>query len=233
MCKQEQAGWEVKSVLEQLVALTINQDHVVQGWQKFLITIETALAVAFSSLVVFFNRGGIPSWFLKIFFALLPILGIAAAIVLTVIILIERKWQKWYVQQTQALPPYIPRIFPEMPEDWTPAKSVRELPMDRISKLVLCLTIGIVIFWGVVFVSALSVKLEKNTAGSSKRQEQVETTRTSRAAELERSGAFRDDFGKPTTSFLSNKPSTTQGIFFDGKCGFGVLHFLDDLLKRF
>src|SRR5712664_2745878 len=82
-----------------LIALVINQDQVIQGWVKFLITIESALAVGLGFILKIGMERAEFKQFTPWAIVLIPAFGILASIVLCIIIVRERKWTAWYVQQ--------------------------------------------------------------------------------------------------------------------------------------
>ncbi len=130
----------IKEALEHLVALIINQDHVAQGWLKFLITLQAALVAAISYLFAFAKQQS----FIMITEMLIPIIGIATCIPLTLIVLRERKWQCWYVKRVNALPANIPPIFPKK---YGCEGGVDRQHLDYISKIMLWFSSAIIIFW--------------------------------------------------------------------------------------
>lgn len=75
--------------------------------------------------------------------AVISVLGIVAAIALTVIVVREHKWQAWYVQRFNALPG-VARAFPE---DKPCPGSVEKQPWGFISKVVVTLGCVIVVAW--------------------------------------------------------------------------------------
>jgi hypothetical protein len=91
-----------------LVDLIINQDHVAQNWIKFFVTIEAGLAVAFA-----FAFGQLlPAWFQRLAILLIPIMAIALAISLTLIVVRERQWQNLYIKKFNDLPGHSGLVFP-------------------------------------------------------------------------------------------------------------------------
>ena len=149
--EQNQSPECVKETLEQLVALVINQDHVAQGWLKFLITLQAALFAATSYIFAYSRQD--QQWFKQIAGLLIPIIGITTCIPLTLITLRERKWQCWYVQKANALPSKIPQIFPP---DYGRGGNVGEQHLDYISKVVICFSGTIVVFWILFLITSLA-----------------------------------------------------------------------------
>jgi len=141
------SGTHEEKCSSHLVSLITNQDHVTQGWIKFLITIEAGLAVALAFILKPGNDSTFPDWFTRSVSIIIPALGILAAFILTDIIIRERKWQTWYVQKYKALPNDFPEVFPgEKGQD----VSVDKQPWGYISKRIFWFTVIIILGWLVI-----------------------------------------------------------------------------------
>ncbi len=118
-------------ILEQLVLLIINQDKIAANWVRFLIATESALAVAFAGIANYYSiknqaAGGD-------ILVLLPIsvVGIIVTSKFSKIIIRERQWQKWYVQQVQLLTPNSSPIYSCLVGE--PKTKVDDFPAGEIS----------------------------------------------------------------------------------------------------
>jgi len=140
--------------LEQLVSLIINQDHVANGWLKFLLTIESALVISFAYLVNFLADKDIGFHILLycLIIAILPAFGIISIRLLNKIIIRELNWQKFWVDGIRALDSDFPRIYSSFREDEKRTESVGESPQGYISKVVNKFSISIIFFWFVIYI---------------------------------------------------------------------------------
>lgn len=138
---------------DNIVALITNQDHVSQKWIEFLILVESGLFVAFG----FLEKSDDQEFFVlnplsNIAILLIPILGIVVAHFLTQIIVRERNWQIWYVEQFRKLPVTSKTLFPD-------SKEIAEFLKDRsngfISDKVLTMSWIIIGVWAVVEIGLL------------------------------------------------------------------------------
>lgn len=129
-----------------LVNLIINQDHVAQNFLKFMLSAEIALVVAFSffirpvmqpdGTVVSMSLASTAMW-------LIPAMGVIVAILLTLIVLYEKRWQFWYVLKFNELPQRCERIFP-----LNPVKSpASKMLLDIVDKAIRVLGLVIIIGW--------------------------------------------------------------------------------------
>jgi hypothetical protein len=99
-----------------LIDLIINQDHVAQNWIKFLLGIESALAVAHWILAKSAAEACAFHGFGLVALSILtPFFGIAAAVTITKIVVHERKWQAWYVNRFVELSQSPDSVFPSKP----------------------------------------------------------------------------------------------------------------------
>jgi hypothetical protein len=138
-----------RTAIEQLVALVMNQDHVAQGFLKFLVSLQGGLAVAFSYFLTLPSRvqpgaaAGVQS---RIFLAVLLIagFGVISTIALTAIVIHERKWQGWYIQCAHELGAGIPRLFP--PENLV-SRSIHSQKIDPIGRVICFMSGAVVAFW--------------------------------------------------------------------------------------
>jgi len=83
------------------------------------------------------------------------ILGISAAIAICFIVVRERKWQAWYVQQFNKLPGKLPQIFPKDKND---DMSVSAQRIGYISKVVIGFVVTAVVAWILVFITLVCAK---------------------------------------------------------------------------
>lgn len=154
MCLKDQENIEyTKTAMKQLVSLVINQDNVTQGWVKFIITIETALIVAFYYLVDLFSKRSVYhlGWIEYALLSILPLLGLVTAIALTSIIVRERKWQAWYARRASKLPTV---VFKKI-RDKDAKRILRSIPKGYISCWIIGLAWAIGIFWVIVCILGL------------------------------------------------------------------------------
>ncbi|MGB8953231.1 MAG: hypothetical protein WCC06_11280 [Candidatus Aminicenantales bacterium] len=136
-----------------LITLIINQDHVSYAWLKFLITVEASLAVGLGFII---KLGGVQKqWFYPWVVILFPTLGILSAIFLSMIVVRERKWQAWYVQQFNKLPGQLPQIFPK---DKSIDGPVRKQKLGSISIVVIAFAILVAMAWIVVIKALVGTK---------------------------------------------------------------------------
>jgi hypothetical protein len=148
---EEATDWAVH-----LVDLIINQDQVAQGWVKFLISIEAALAVGLGFVL---KIGGEKPGFLEQRFApwamgLIPFFGVVAAIILCMIIVRERKCQAAYVQkfrQFQGVEPpgRLAELFPTN-------EDINTQGLGFISSRIMAFTTLIALGWVIVFIALVS-----------------------------------------------------------------------------
>jgi len=131
-----------------LVDLVINQDHIAQNFLKFMLTVESALVVAFA----FFLRlgpgqisGQELSHLRSLAIWLIPVMGIIVAITLTVIIIYERKFQSLYVDKFNRLPGHCDHVFPKDHPYKSPANKMH---LGRVDIAVIVLGILTVLAWG-------------------------------------------------------------------------------------
>ena|SRR5271157_1752290 len=134
-----------------LIDLIANQDHVGLKWLQFLITIEAGLVVAFGFLVKPSDtaRQLLPRFMVYV----IPVVGFAVALALTWIVIRERKWQAWYVGRFNALPEYKDKVFPS---DKSSGNTVSAQPLGRISQIVICLGVLIMLAW--IFILGWAVR---------------------------------------------------------------------------
>src|SRR5882672_11957222 len=131
--------------LRHFVTLVINQDHVAQGWLKFLITLQAGLVAGISYL--FSIATGRPPWFVNLSAVGIPLIGILTTIALTLVTLQERKWQCWYAHQANSLPGATTLIFPV---DYGCTGDIAEQHLDYISRVVILLAITLIMFWTII-----------------------------------------------------------------------------------
>ena len=105
--------------------------------------------IAFYYLLVLFSQEKLPTVLLWFFSILLPLIGIVVAVALLLIVIRERKWQAWYVQQIRDLPTQLAIIVP--PTDKDPVDHVNKLPIGYTSTVIIGLVVAIIVFWVFVF----------------------------------------------------------------------------------
>jgi hypothetical protein len=140
-----------------LVDLIINQDEIAQGWIKHLISIEAALAVGLGFVLKIGGEhpGILEARFLPWALSLIPMFGIAAAAILCIIIVRERKSQAAYIVKFNALIGGTPQpagdsfsIFPKNSE-------IKSMRFGYISRRIMLFVVLVGIFWAIVFVGLL------------------------------------------------------------------------------
>ena len=139
-----------KTALEQLVALIINQDHVAQGFLKFLISLQGGLAIALSYFFTLPLRapeaaGAQPRILLAI--VLIAFFGAASTIALTAMVIHERKWQAWYIQCANKLGNEVPKLFPA---ENLGSRDIHSQKIDPIGRVICLMSGAMVIFWIVI-----------------------------------------------------------------------------------
>lgn len=134
-----------------LINLITNQDIAYQNWFKFLITIESGLAMGLGFLLKMGGqeKNAVMQLGLPVVKYLIPVLGIIVAVFLCIIIVRERRWQAWYVQQYRNLPGDIPVVFPGL-IGWK--TSIEKLRYGFISKAIMWFVGLIILAWLVIIV---------------------------------------------------------------------------------
>lgn len=97
-----------------LISLITNQDSLAHNWIKTLLTIESALAVAFIFLLKDFEPSAtfLPEWYVRILAGLIPLLGAFSAIIIGVFVSRELKWQSWFIDSYNRLCNWDQAVFP-------------------------------------------------------------------------------------------------------------------------
>ncbi len=136
-----------------LVDLIINQDQVAQGWVKFLISIEAALAVGLGFVLKIGAEkpGLLEQRFAPWAMSLIPFFGVVAAIVLCMIIVRERKCQAAYVQKFRQLqgietPGKLGELFPTN-------QDINAQGLGFISSRIMAFTTLIALGWVIAFIA--------------------------------------------------------------------------------
>jgi hypothetical protein len=143
-----------------LIALITNQDQVSQGWLKFLITLESGLAVGFG-FILKLKPAEIPSpksFLFALAEFMIPLFGIAVSVAGSLIVVRERKWQVWYLKQFKAVyqhtaNPARPQVFPEAKD------LIGRQEMGYVSKVVVGSAVAVGLAWFAVLVLLLSASL--------------------------------------------------------------------------
>lgn len=137
-----------KTALEQLVALIINQDHVAQGFLKFLMSLQGGLAIALSYFLTLPLRTqpNVPGAESRIFLAVILIasFGIVSTVALTAMVIHERKWQGWYIQCANDLGAEIPQIFPS---ENLGSRSIHSQRVDPIGRTICLMSAALAFLW--------------------------------------------------------------------------------------
>lgn len=103
---------------QHLVTLITKQDDVVQGWVQHLVTIQAGLVVALGFFLRHVDGKDSPNQAIPRFYLWgICLFGVVSALALTLVILRERRWQKWYVHQFNELPRELRWIFPRGDEE--------------------------------------------------------------------------------------------------------------------
>jgi hypothetical protein len=118
-----------------LIDLFKHCDTLIQGWLKTLITIQSALAVAFIFLLkdLAATPSPLPFWFTLILGLLVPALGILSALVVSDMMSREFTWQAWFRDSYNLLCDWDKAVFPSAsktrtePDQQSPGHVLRRL----------------------------------------------------------------------------------------------------------
>lgn len=97
-----------------LITLFTQQDTLIHNWIKTLLTIKSALAVAFIFLLKDFNVSAtsLPRWFGNVLDLGIPFFGIAFSLIIGNFLVRELKWQRWFSDSYNQLHGWDQAVFP-------------------------------------------------------------------------------------------------------------------------
>ncbi|HEY5046587.1 MAG TPA: hypothetical protein VII49_01030 [Rhizomicrobium sp.] len=126
-----------------LIDLIINQDHVAQNWIKFLLTIQSALSIAYWFLAKTAAGACQPlsGYELIALGLLIPFLACTACLTITKITVHERRWQAWYVERFKELRKTPHFVFP------IEIGAIAKIPKGYISKVLTGISKAVIAGW--------------------------------------------------------------------------------------
>lgn len=163
---REPLNAEQLAMVEHLVNLKSNQDHIAQKWLEFLLAIEVALALALGYVLRPLDGDkNLDPLFSVIVVGLIGAMGILFAIFIVLIVMRERRWQVWYVDQVKVLNTN-PQIYPDKPD------IIDRLAVGHISTILWTIVLCIVGAWLLVMGVCFHQALTKDQGNDSSVQQQ-------------------------------------------------------------